>query len=251
MTRPGICTPVLNRPIIQCLFGYCFPVEQDLLRPKCGAICSRIHEDHTVLINSCTKEVNYQYLCEFGPVAGSVKRNAHKETGLHLAPIVPLFRFPTVRCPDGHYTHRFLACDTKSHCWANKDVVLQTSHDALTVSTSSWCNTSMTSDEVYFLCSSGMERIPFTLVCDYVKDCFDGSDEDFCVHPPCSAEKAVPCGDSGQVCDQTILIIAPNKNHITMVPKCHSPSSRDPSARSRAEIDVLVGPRTAIVIGSM
>ena len=153
------------------------------------------------MTDTCTNKVNFHYVCEFGSVTESVKRKARIGTGVHLAAISTAFNVPAVRCPDGHYTQEFLACDLQSSCWAKKDIVLQTSPDTLTVPTSSWCNTSMTSADVYFLCASGKESIPFTLVCDYMKNCFDGSDEDFCVYPPCSTDKPVPCGNSGQVCE--------------------------------------------------
>nr|KAG5711570.1 hypothetical protein BaRGS_016752 [Batillaria attramentaria] len=48
--------------------------------------------------------------------------------------------------------------------------------------------TSLTED---FTCSSGEERVPYTLVCDFRQDCSDGSDESFCVFQPCSSDESL------------------------------------------------------------
>ena len=48
-------------------------------------------------------------------------------------------------------------------------------------------------------CSNLVESVPFSLVCDHRKDCTDGSDESFCVHPPCAGQKLLRCGQSAQV----------------------------------------------------
>ena len=161
------------------------------------------------MLDSCTNDVHFQYLCEFPPGPSYYASLRKTFEDIRLEPVSVPLRTPSVVCPGGHQTHDFLACDVQSDCWANKDVVLQTSPEAVTTPTSAWCNTSVTADELYFQCSSTNERIPFTLVCDFRKDCFDGSDEDFCVHPPCSLQYPVPCADSGQVCHQ-------NSNKVTL-----------------------------------
>ena len=147
-----------------------------------------------MLLDSCTNKMYFQYLCELGPVASS---REHKLPNFKLSHAMKL-KVPSINCRDKHRTYEFLACDLESDCLKN-DVLLRTSPDALTIPTSAWCDTSSTTDELYFLCSSRSERVPFTLVCDFREDCTDGSDENFCVHPPCSKEKQVPCGNSGQV----------------------------------------------------
>ena len=55
----------------------------------------------------------------------------------------------------------------------------------------------MTSLEVPMMtCDDGVETLPYTLVCDFRKDCSDGSDEQ-CVYPQCHADQFM-C-KSGQV----------------------------------------------------
>ncbi|KAK7495131.1 hypothetical protein BaRGS_00013541, partial [Batillaria attramentaria] len=49
------------------------------------------------------------------------------------------------------------------------------------------CAAPMTPLPPSFTCDSQAERVPFSLVCDHQKDCGDGSDEEFCVFPPCEA----------------------------------------------------------------
>ena len=147
--------------------------------------------------------MNFHYVCEFEPP--QTPRSHHRSIpNGHTAVLAAdlqnttssaSFTFSSVRCPDRHWTQLFLACDLDSDCWAKADAVPGASAEA----SSSWCDTSTTSEERFFLCSSGTGRLPFTLVCDFRKDCFDGSDEDFCVHPECTAERPIPCGSSGQV----------------------------------------------------
>ena len=73
------------------------------------------------------------------------------------------------RCPSGHYTHQFLACDVRTGCWA------------LDYSS---CDVDLT---LPFACNNEFERVPYTLVCDHRADCNDESDEDFCVFSPCDS----------------------------------------------------------------
>ncbi|XP_025078627.1 G-protein coupled receptor GRL101-like [Pomacea canaliculata] len=86
-------------------------------------------------------------------------------------------------CPMGHSTHDFLSCDATSACLVH-------TYGSVTA-----CLESVTSLPPFFTCNNGFESVPYTLVCDYRRDCDDNSDEDFCVFPPCDNLKAYDCGN--------------------------------------------------------
>ena len=155
-----------------------------------------------VMDTPCIVERFYHYLCEFETSEVSTKSFATKRTLIKLPQIQnTTLSAHFIFCPAGHTTHKFLACDLKSDCWANDDVsLMMTSPDTWLVPPSSWCDVSSTTDAPFFVCTSRTEHVPFTLVCDHHEDCFDGSDEDFCDYLPCPIDKPVPCGTMGQVC---------------------------------------------------
>ena len=76
-----------------------------------------------------------------------------------------------VTCPLGHVTHEFLSCDLLSACW------VQDESSALP------CGPLVNPAPPMFSCSSEVEHVPYSLVCDYRPDCRDYSDEDFCMFP--------------------------------------------------------------------
>ena len=95
--------------------------------------------------------------------------------------------FPHVVCSSGHYTHRFLACDAQSHCM-QRDPSGQGSGSDETLT--AVCKSIL---DTLFTCRNGVEHVPYSLVCDHSQDCFDSSDEDICVHPPCSGGWLFEC----------------------------------------------------------
>ncbi|KAK7488816.1 hypothetical protein BaRGS_00019951 [Batillaria attramentaria] len=106
------------------------------------------------------------FLCE--------KKTSNGRRNIRLP--IPETRLTTetfVTCPKNHTTHNFLACDVKSDCWGNG------------YGPSYTCDSQMTPLPPSLTCASGMEFVPYTLVCDHRPDCGDGSDEEFCVFPPC------------------------------------------------------------------
>ena len=90
--------------------------------------------------------------------------------------ILDLAVMELVQCPAGHVSHAFLACDPNSRCGTDKYV----SQCALSRDSSS----ASRSDPavLMFSCDDKAETLPYTLLCDFRKDCRDGSDETFCVH---------------------------------------------------------------------
>ena len=89
-------------------------------------------------------------------------------------------------CPDGHWTHTFLACDMQSDCWEHGSFAQNGRGDAGRNMTSLCLST-------LFTCNSGVELVSYSLVCDHTKDCLDDSDEDFCVYPSCSGSQQFEC----------------------------------------------------------
>ena len=92
-------------------------------------------------------------------------------------------------CPFGHWTHEFLACDVQSACW-QQDSVRQWSGDKDRRNMTAPCRFPFSE---MFTCTSGVGRVPYSLVCDHGQDCLDNSDEDFCVHPSCTGAWQFEC----------------------------------------------------------
>ena len=98
-------------------------------------------------------------------------------------------------------THTFLACDERSSCRSEIPDV------GSSVSGGSWgfpfrddCSARRGSGfPASFTCDNGVQRVPYSLLCDHRQDCRDGSDERFCVFPPCQGETPLRCGQAAQV----------------------------------------------------
>ena len=45
------------------------------------------------------------------------------------------------------------------------------------------------------------------MVCDLLSDCSDGSDEDFCVFPPCAGSEPLQCADRKEVSGSLICAL--------------------------------------------
>ncbi|KAK7469766.1 hypothetical protein BaRGS_00036248 [Batillaria attramentaria] len=133
------------------------------------------------------------HLCEL-PL---MEKKSNRST-IHLAvptnQTLPLHT-PQVVCPDGHVdTHGFLLCGRTNLVLARE----QTDSDSWGVPSNSSCPAPMTSRPPMFACNSGVQHVPYSLVCDHRQDCKDASDEDFCDFAPCGGD--TQCGVSKQVC---------------------------------------------------
>ena len=175
--------------------------------PMCGVM--RQFYDDIVTLNKCDEiEYAFHYVCEFGSETGRQPRLQNSQalelSRIQLADLnntdtllFAMLNVSFVRCPGRHWTHEFLACDAQSDCWARTDAVVSGEWNA---HASSWCDASMVSQFLSFVCDLAGQRVPFSLVCDSRADCVDASDENFCTYPPCPASKPMQCGVSWQVC---------------------------------------------------
>ena len=143
-----------------------------------------------------------------------------------------------VRCPAGHFTRTFLRCYSKSMCGGlefqtrcrlTQDEVSSSqksgspsSASGTASSSSSSASTppnfassafgsksssSVTEESVgMFECDDQRAMLPYTLVCDFIHDCPDSSDEKFCEHDDCGPMfqcKNGQCLSYAQRCDRT------------------------------------------------
>ena len=93
-------------------------------------------------------------------------------------------------CPAGHRTHDFLKCDREADCLEKQYELTKCPI------TTSYKNTVHTKDGrgaqrsqvvtvAMFRCDLVRQTLPYTLVCNFLPDCIDSSDETFCRHAQC------------------------------------------------------------------
>ena len=166
--------------------------------PKCGRFTG-YNRDEVNLENACNVPIDSDYLCEFeSPVKTDNPGKGVSDTDIKLvSPSVVRLTVPYVRCPDGHLTHASLACDAQSACWLRSYGYVESEVWGVPSSTS--CPAPMTSLPPMFTCGSGEQRVSYSMVCDHRLQCGDGSDESFCVFPPCSGSTPLQCDTSRQV----------------------------------------------------
>ena len=105
----------------------------------------------------------------------------------------------TVQCPEQHFTYVFLACDMQAACYTQSSLRFVQDQQLWDVPSPSVCPAPVTSLPPSFACRSGQQRVAYTMVCDFLSDCSDGSDEDFCVFPPCTGSQPLQCADGKEV----------------------------------------------------
>ena len=127
----------------------------------------------------CFSRVKAQILCELKTTESELLApNVHTNSSIASFDTT---KFVVCNTTGRHWTHNFLACDILSHCHSSGLLTCDyTPHHPIPM----------------MLCSNGEQRVPYTLVCDHVIHCTDGSDED-CVYPPCTTHQ-FQCGN-GQV----------------------------------------------------
>ena len=153
-----------------------------------SADCSHLTEESVqfdradfLAAGDCDKNITDSFLCEMD-VTENAGRAEDASEEIHIGPVDWLGNGSHVTCPTGHMTLTFLACDVQSACWA--------SHMD---SQASSCGAALTPLPPSFTCGNGVERVPYTLVCDHRSDCSDNSDENFCVFPSCRLLGQLQC----------------------------------------------------------
>ena len=138
-------------------------------------------ESDFLSVGNCEKNLTDSFVCEkdLTEDAGRAEDASEK---IHIGPVDWLGSGSHVTCPTGHMTLTFLACDVQSACWA--------SHMD---SQASSCGAALMPLPPSFTCMNGVERVPYTLVCDHRSDCSDNSDENFCVFLSCPLQGKFQC----------------------------------------------------------
>ena len=103
-------------------------------------------------------------------------------------------------CPSGHFTRDFLACDLQAACHVNHEMKCPLALTTARDTSRSWNNTGqgrlkLVEDLKMFVCENQAQTLPYSLVCDFARDCSDGSDESFCEY------KTNQCGKNEYQCD--------------------------------------------------
>ena len=163
------------------------------LGPQAAAPSLQPHDPNGHLrvdIGRCNLRMRATYLCELESEEGGSNTSQPVTFG-NVSSDLPASSF--LACPLGHLTYSFLACDVSASCWVatggggrqgRRDDVIS-------------CGAPLTPLPPRFTCDNGVLHVAYSLVCDVRQDCGDGSDEDFCVRPPCLFDW-FPCGN-GQV----------------------------------------------------
>ena len=143
-------------------------------------------------LERCGSTYTRSVLCEEGPPEqmSTIQNDAFSRHRLQLPKLgYSSIHFPYVVCPLGHWTHTFLACDMRSACW-QRGSFRQSSGRDVRRNVPSFCRSTLSA---LFTCRTGVNHVPYSLVCDHSRDCPDSSDEDFCVHPSCSGSWQFEC----------------------------------------------------------
>ena len=145
----------------------------------------------------CDSALADQFLCEFHPEAPEMSLTTLNSAVIQLADLPRgthrwSGKFDVVLCSEGggHVVHDFLSCDPDSACGVARYPET--------------CTTRQGGEVELFECDDGLRTVAFTLLCDFLRDCLDGSDETFCRHAPtCTGHACLngQCVTTGQVCD--------------------------------------------------
>ena len=172
-------------------------------KPFCGLMYNVAHT--TIVIAQCDQRKASAYVCEFDqsaaqPVETSLLSSLHSpwESFWNRS---STNTFRTVTCQKGHVTHTLLACDQSSDCWLDTSGG-HSARDGVK------CSAPLRPLPPSFGCGERGQYVPYTLVCDHRPDCFDGTDEHFCVftrgnhtYGPfiCAENSAFRCGRTMEV----------------------------------------------------
>ena len=157
--------------------------------------CATMRTAGGVFLDSCdSRSQGRSALCERDESSemATSQNDAPRRPGIQVpVPSDSTVDLAQTDCPSGHWTHEFLACDTQSACW-QQDNVRQWRGSKTRRNMTSPCQFPFSE---MFTCTSGVGRVPYSLVCDHGQDCLDNSDEDFCVHPSCTNTGQFECNN--------------------------------------------------------
>ena len=106
-------------------------------------------------------------LCEDKPTERKAQKDVSTQSvQLHSANISSSSSIRLVQCSSGHSIQLFVSCEPRSECTPVSE----------STATSSRCPSTL------FACETSRDHVSYTLVCNDRRDCFDGSDETFCVY---------------------------------------------------------------------
>ena len=165
--------------------GYFLTSGKFLNLPSCGGIklAGQLQMFH------CHPPKSHLMICEKDGTQGKVFSNENDVIKIRELTFSPALNHSThfahVVCPYGHWTHTFMSCDAQSACWHSDNIKANSRSADICLSPRS----------SLFSCKNHVEHVPYSLVCDHSQDCLDSSDEDFCVHPPCSGSLLLECSN--------------------------------------------------------
>ena len=180
-------------------------IRKGTYKPFCGLM--KKNADTKVNLSRCSRSEATSYLCEFeqspSPTSETLRRvfvtNLSKQR-MSYWNSSSAKTFNTLSCPKGHLTHDFLACDLSSDCWLEQSA----GHSARA---GVKCSAPLHPLPPSFGCREKGQFVPYTLVCDHRPNCFDGSDEDFCVFGTGNVSHGLLClGDAPFQCGRTMEV---------------------------------------------
>ena len=164
-----------------------------------ASIVPILEDSVTVRFVLCEKNVQTNDISSVEPVTfPSVSLSSSSITSTRQALMI---------CPQGHVTHEFLSCDLKTKCgrmiFFSACTFIGRVQDTMDATPSAKKRT-LTDHMPMYACSIQPAAVPYTLVCDFINDCPDKSDESFCNHTRCNAFacKDGPCVSIEKYCNE-------------------------------------------------
>ena len=139
-----------------------------LLYPACGAYSdkSKKWRERVFKCHTYFPLARAYSLCEDKPTELRAQKDVSTQSvQLHSANISSSSSIRLVQCSSGHSIQLFVSCEPRSECAPVSE----------STATSSRCRSTL------FTCETSGDHVSYTLVCNNHRDCFDGSDETFCV----------------------------------------------------------------------
>ena len=111
-----------------------------------------------------------------------------------------------VRCPSDHLMHLSLACDIGSDCFATNTWEAYDKVRYHHIPKRSYCPAPVDLLPPLFQCQDNLLHVPYSLVCDYLQDCPDNSDERFCDFGSSGFTISFRCGTTKQVIINSVFL---------------------------------------------